>query len=397
MYKAFHRMFGAYVLSVPEEEGIRLINLLTRERHHFWGMEKKEGAYFIKASLFSCEGILKRAKSQGFCISITKAYGLPFVFAKYKGRWGLIMGSLCGFALIFYSQLFIWEITVTGNEKISTETVIKTLEEYGVKPGAFIPALDIGRAESKILLGNTDISSISVNIKGTYANIAMLERSYPPELPDYSAHNNIVASRDGIVILVEAVDGVPEVKAGDVVIGGQLLINAFIDGELGSTRLTNARGRVIARVTEEYSIEIPLVMSEKVYTGQTETKTSFRGITGELDLFFNPFPSFERYDISAEISEQKLFGFVKTSVFMTKTTFLEYKINSCQISPDAAELRAREAFSYYLKSLEGEVISYDIKVKVDEEKNACVLTASVVVHTDIAQKKPVVIGGVTLP
>jgi hypothetical protein len=52
-------------------------------------------------------------------------------------------------------------------------------------------------------------------------------------------------------------------------------------GELGTYRLTHAKGNVYARVTEKYSISIPLEQTEKVYTGRIETVTHVK--VWELD------------------------------------------------------------------------------------------------------------------
>ena len=389
MYKLFHKVFGAYTLAVAGENGIRLINLLNNKKILFWGIKNAEDVFYLKASLFSCEAVIHTAQTEGIAITISKTIGIPFVFSKYKGRYGLILGSLVGLFLIFYSQLFVWEVSITGNEKLNEVEIISALEKQGVKRGAYIPELDIAMTEEMILLDNTDISSISINIKGTYAEIDLLERVYPPDITDTTGYYNIVAANDGIIVKVESTSGSPEVKKGDAVVEGQLLINAFMLGKLGTYRLTHARGDVYAEVTEKYSISIPLEQTEKVYTGRRETIKDITVLGSNFNIFSDDETSFEFYDIIVTQNEKYVFGIIKTPVTITTAEFTEYEINKYSITEEEAKTRAAEAFSQYLARLENEVISYDCDGIYDKENNAYVLTANVVVVKNIAVEKPI--------
>lgn len=389
MYRLFHKIFGAYTLRTDSSNGIKLVNLLNKEKLLFWGVKSAEDGFTIKASLFSCEPIIKTAQAAGIPIEITRTTGIPFVFNKYKGRYGLIIGSILGIFLIFLSELFIWEVEVTGNHTVDSKTIISTLEKYGVKRGAFIPDLKIVEIEDDFLIENKDISSIAINIKGTYAQVDVLERTYPPEMEDKNTYCNIVASHDGIVEKVEALDGHPEVKKGDAVVEGQLLINAFMVGELGTYRLTNAKGNVYARVTEKFSIPIPLEQTEKVYTGNTKTVKNIKVLGQSIDWFFDDNPPFEYYDMTASEEEKKLFGFVKIPVEVAEVTYIEYTVNRYTITEEEAKKRAAEAFAKYLDRLTDEVKSYDCGGYFDSKKNAYTLTADVIVLKNIAVRKPI--------
>ncbi len=59
MYKLLHKIFGAYTLSVPVRDGIRLVNILNRKKILFWGVRNTGDSICFKASLFSCEACIK--------------------------------------------------------------------------------------------------------------------------------------------------------------------------------------------------------------------------------------------------------------------------------------------------------------------------------------------------
>ncbi len=389
MYKFFHKVFGAYTIRTDSKNGVKLVNLLHKEKLLFWGMKKGKDGFSIKASLFSCEPILKTATAAGIQTEIIRTTGIPFVFNKYKGRYGLILGSIIGIILIFLSELFVWEVSVTGNHTVDSKEIITALEKYGVKRGAFIPDLQIIEAEDDFLIENKDISSIAINIKGTYAQVVVLERTYPPEIENPNAYYNIVASHDGIVEKVEALNGQPEVKKGDIVVEGQLLINSFMAGELGTYRLTHAKGNVYARVTEKYSISIPLEQTEKVYTGRIETVTHVKVLGNSMNLFSKDEAPFEFYDMTASEEEEKLFGFIKIPVEVAEATYIEYEVSRYTINEEEAKRRAAEAFAKYLDRLTDEVKSYDCDGYFDSTNNTYTLTANVIVLKNIAVKKQI--------
>lgn len=389
MYRIMHKLFGAYTVSVPAEAGVRLINLLNNKKILFWGAKMMGDCLIVKASLFSCDRLLHAAASDGITAEIIKTVGIPFVFAKYKGRYGLILGSLAGLFLIFYSQLFIWEVTVVGNQNIDAAVIKSALENYGVKRGTYIPELNVIKAEELFLMDNNDISSLSINLKGTYARIDLLERTYPPDIVDTTGYYNIVASHDGIIVRVEAINGFPEVAAGDAVVEGQLLINSFMLGKLGTYRLTHARGDVYAEVKEKHTIIIPLEQTQKVYTGKTQKIKTTTVLGRNIALFSDDMPSYEFYDINVTQTEKNVFGIIKTPIEVTTAFYTEYLINRFTLSEEAAKNLADESFAQYLQRIDEEIVSYAGEGGFDSEKNAYILNASVTVIKNIAVEKPI--------
>lgn len=393
MYKLLHQIFGAYTLLVPKKDSIKLINILKQKKILFWGIKNAGDVFHIKASLFTCESCIRIAAENGIKVTILKTTGFPFVFSKYKGRYGLILGSLIGIFLIFASQLFVWEITIIGNEKISDAIIINTLAKYGVSEGAYIPDIDVSIIEQQLLIENTDLSSISINIKGSIVEIDLLERTYPPDIAEANEYFNLVASDDGIIIRVEAINGSPEVKVGDVVVKGQILVNAFMRGRFDTDRLTHACGEVYARVIEKYSITIPLEQTEKIFTGKTETITSTDILGHSFDFFNKNETSFVLYDTTVLQSDKTILGLLKTPVTVTIAEYQEYEMNQYTIHEEEAKKRASEAFVLYLDRLEHEIISYDCDGYYDKENNAYVFTASVVILKNIAVEQKIDIIG----
>ena len=69
-----------------------------------------------------------------------------------------------------------------------------------------------------------------------------------------------------------AAEGHPEIKIGDVVTEGQLLVNGIVENRYGAFKIVNAKGYVYADVYKDIEFEIPLNHSGKEYTGKEKTK-----------------------------------------------------------------------------------------------------------------------------
>ena len=230
MYKFIHRIFGFYVLLVAEADAVRLLNLLTEKRLLFWRPEHCERGLRLRCSLFTMEWIRLAAARAEIPLTVERAVGVPFIVYKYRHRLGLVLGSFIGLIIIVMSSFVVWEIEVTGNTNVETARILQALDEHALRVGTFIPTFNVRKAELDFILSFDEISSISINIKGNYAYVDVIERRTPPPFDDTSGIYDVVASEDGVITSVEAIRGSPMFKAGDVVLKGETLISAFSTG-----------------------------------------------------------------------------------------------------------------------------------------------------------------------
>ena len=149
-----------------------------------------------------------------------------------------------GIFLLVFSSLFVWDITVSGNETIPESVILDAMEENGLRLGAFIPSLDTERIEGVVILEVDGISFISVNLRGTVANVELRERADNTEIVDIESPSNLVASRDGQISALEITGGVSKVKLGEIVKKGDLLASGVIDSAALGYRLVRARGSI---------------------------------------------------------------------------------------------------------------------------------------------------------
>lgn len=327
-----------------------------------------------------------RRKERRFLGETRKRLGFSVFFSKYKDRTGLFAGAVFGIFLLVCSSLFVWDVTVTGNESIPESVVLDALEENGLTLGTYIPALDTERLEGILTLELDGISFISVNLRGTVAHIEIMEREENAEIVDLSSPSNLIASMDGQIAAMEITGGVNKVKVGEIVKKGDLLASGVIDSKALGYRLVRARGTVLARTTLTYKAEIPLEISEKVYTGKARTYRSIKFFSKIINFFRKSNISEESCDRIERERRLFLFGKIKLPIFLIETTYTEYEIQTRTLTEEEALQRAKRQL---LLESENDLADAEILARHTEtylDGAALILTEQVECIIDIAEE-----------
>ena len=391
MNRLIRKFFGFYTLLLPADKAPEILNACKEKGIFFFSPEPTENGITVKASLFSCKPLMAEGEKHGVQAEITEESGLPFIVSRYRKRYGIYLGIILGAAFLLFSSLFLWDVQVTGNVNISEKEILKVLARHGVGIGTYIPSMDADRTAEYILLDYSPLSSLAINVKGTVATVDVIERVPKPEsvFPE-DGYCNLVAKADGIITSVTAVEGHPEVKVGQVVTEGQLLINGFVENRFGAYKIVNAKGYIFADVAENLLFEVPLDMTGKYYTGRTETKTEIYLIGFPIRLFFKEETEFEKYDIRAAEESLTLFG-LKLPIKISKALYAEYEEAQYSITEEEAKREAQKRFNAWCqKEAMGEIVSIDTEEGRNEKNNVYFIKAHVVVNRDIGMRKEII-------
>ena len=175
-----------------------------------------------------------------------------------------------------------------GNERLETAELLSACEDLGVKPGVWKRGVDTAEITNRLLVQFSDISWVSVSIKGTDVTIKLAETIEKAERIDRETPCDIVASADGVIVQITAERGTPKVKPGDVVKKGDVLISSELliglEGEEQHTEYTAAEGAVTARIWQKLTEELPLQYEETIYSGVEKENHSIVFSEKELDI-----------------------------------------------------------------------------------------------------------------
>ena len=334
-------IFGAYTLSIPEEKAKDVFNVLITNVIPFAKSKSGEGYVNI---ILSPKGFAKYTHVCGGSPIFgekARAIGLFAIIKRYRLRVGMFLGAFIFAISVYASSLFVWDVNVSGNESLTSDEICAMLESHGFGIGSFIPRSDTDHICARIVLEAGNLSFMKINMRGTVANVEVKERKESAVKDEESFPSNLVAAYDGQIEWLEVTGGMPAVTPLQAVRKGELLVSGVIDSPALGYRLVRARGEVYARVTLGYESEIPLKITEKVYTGEEITKKSIKFFAKTLNLSKNTNIPYEKYDTIVSEEKLYLFGTVELPIFVTTFTYAEYTEAERTLTEEEAESRAR--------------------------------------------------------
>lgn len=244
----------------------RFLNLCGTARLPFWDAER-EGDHVLRLTLPAwrlgqARGLAERAMCR---LEVEQRFGLPAFLFRFRRRYALASGlAFALFCAVTLSQ-FVWVIEVTGNTTVSNSVILTELDSLGFGIGSYGPGVDCRALSNQALLDLRELSFLSVNISGIYAEVVVREAAPAPEVEDPAAAADIVASVDGVVVDVDTVRGKAQVTEGQAVLAGEILISGLETYESGdgsgtvlSSRQVRAEGDVWALTSRTLRSATPL-------------------------------------------------------------------------------------------------------------------------------------------
>ncbi|MBR6779252.1 MAG: sporulation protein YqfD [Clostridia bacterium] len=135
---------------------------------------------------------------------------------------GIIIGVFVGIISFLFMSNFTWQIQVFGTKDLSVSEIISVLENNGIKKGKI--NLQTSKDIENILLNNYDmIAQVSVIRQGTAIIINLSEKL----VYNQTEYAPITATHNGIITNINIITGTTNVKVGDYVNKGDILVLPF--------------------------------------------------------------------------------------------------------------------------------------------------------------------------
>lgn len=249
----------------------RFVNLCTKNRIPLWNMQNRQKCITADTTVAGYKNIRQCAKKSGVRVRIEKKHGLPFFLSANKVRKGIIIGITAAVVIVAFLSTMVWSITVDGNKSISDEQILSVFSQLGVKVGVRRSSVSASDAADEAVKMIDGLNWASVNIRGSRVEIVVSEKTEAPEYPDTVTPCNIIAAEDGTILSIEVNIGEQEVKPGDAVLKGELLISGVTKNLDKSETLKAARGNVYARTNER----IIASMQDESFKCESEQKTRY--------------------------------------------------------------------------------------------------------------------------
>lgn len=318
----------------------RFINLCKSKRIFLWNSKRKKATLLnTNIGINDFKKIAKLIKQTKCKVKIKRKKGLPFIFNKYKKRkifFLFLFLIVIGIAIL---TNFIWNIEIIGNENISRDEILSSLEEEGLKIGVWKNNIKNQEIANNMRLIRSDLAWIGIEIKGTNAIVKIVEADKKPDIIEEDDYCNIVATKPGIIVKVNALNGTPLVKEGDVIKEGTILIGGWLEGKYTGIRYVHANGEVKAKVwySQTQKVELNQVISTK--NGNSENKYSVKINNFNIN-FYKTLSKFKKYDTIEEIKKLKIFSDFYLPIEIIKKTNYEQIEENVQYTVEEAKNKA---------------------------------------------------------
>ncbi len=312
-YRAY--ISGFLVLAIRGEHPERMINLALMRGVALWDVVwVNQQTLLVKVTARSFKPLRHIARRTRCSMQIRAKRGLPFIMHRLRHRRMLVVGAVTFFMILFFLSSLVWSVEITGTKQLSEAQVRRVAADAGIYPGSLRWLVNRKDAADYLMRKLPGIAFAEVDFQGTRASIDIYEKVLPePAL----GPSHIVAAKDGVISSLLVLAGTPQVKEGDVVHAGQLLISGIIapssppPGGAGTASTSGhpqlpqssplyvqARGVVRARVWYRGYAEAPTEELVERKTGSVTTIVSIRMANKEIIIKGPPSIPYPLYSLT---------------------------------------------------------------------------------------------------
>lgn len=269
-----HNWFGYLRMRLTGYSPERFFNLCSANKIELWNLNYQGGTYEFYMTLKgfrSSKGLVRKAKVR---LRIVKKLGLPFFLYKNRKRKFMFGGFVSFFLLLYGLSLFIWDISYDGNYHFTEDVLSKYLESQDIRCGMYKGHISCEEIEAGIRNQFPEITWVSARVSGTRLLVKLKENEVLSAIPESNdAPCDLVASCDGTVTKMIVRSGIAQVKIGDAVEKGQLLVSGAVPitndaEELVRNKYVPADGDIYARTEHEYTKKLPALHEVRAKTGK---------------------------------------------------------------------------------------------------------------------------------
>lgn len=279
------------------------------------------------------KNVAKKTKCR---INIKNKKGLPFVLNRYKKRKIFIL--FCFVLLIGIGILsnFIWNIDILCEADINKEEIMKLLDSNGLSFGKLKSKIETTKIIHNIRYARSDIAWVGIQLKGTNAIVELVKAKEKPEILNKEEFCNIVSDKEGIITKIDVYDGTANVKIGDLVKKGTVLVNGWMEGKYTGIRYVASNAEICAKVWHSNKVKLNKTTDIYVRTEKQEDKYRINLNNFKINLY-KTLSKFENYDTIEETKKLKMFSNFYLPIELTKIT--NYETQKQTITYTADELK----------------------------------------------------------
>ncbi len=360
----YRLLCGYLYLRIKTENPEKLLNLCAAKGIGIWRVSFKKDMLYFKIGITSFKKLRIFKRKIPCKIHITQKVGLPFFIAKNKKRYGMVCGFAIFIVIIYFMSGLVWNICISGNKNIKSSDILSSLNKIGIYEGALVKNIDPEEKRNELLLEQNGLSWAAINIEGTKVTVDVSETKKTEDKTDFPS--NLIALEDAIIKKIEVKNGITEVKVGDTVQKGQLLVSGVKEYDDGSVSFVRSQGNIYAEVTYSFETVQSLEVTEFIKTGEVEKRKilDFYGV--KIPLFLG---GIEGSYVTNEEKQKISSGESYLPVKIISKKFYITKETTYKLRKEQAEKRAIKKAEERVRTLtnNGEILAKSHKISFDDK------------------------------
>lgn len=319
----FSYILGFLKISVKGYYIERFINICKNNKITIWNLKRKNSIELnLNVRIKEFKEICKIAKKTGCKIKIKNKKGIPFLLHKYKKRKIFFILLILLVLIIGLSSCFVWNVEIKEESGYELENIREDIEKAGLKSGVFKGKINTKEIINKIRLERKDIAWMGIELKGTNAIVKLVKSDEKPDIINEDEYCNIISDKEGIITKISVQNGTANVKVGDTVKKGDILVNGWMEGKFTGIRYVHSLAEIEAKVWYTESVKIPYNVTETRYTGNEEDKYGIKFNNFQIN-FTKKYSKFKIYDTIETENKIKLFSDFYLPISIVKTIYKE--------------------------------------------------------------------------
>lgn len=375
-------VYVKFISPFPE----KMLNICAANGLNFWKVTLKKNILYFKISISDFKRLKVFKRNIKGKIHITKKNGLPFILQRNKYRYGMLVGAVIFVLLINFMSGFVWNLHISGNENISAESILQSLEALNIKEGSRISKIDPQIARNQLLINRKDISWAAFNIEGCRLTVDITETK---QKDDKSKDpSNLKAAEDGVIKAVEVISGVANVRVGDAVLKGDLLVSGVVEYKDQHTEFVRSRAKIIAETEKVIRVEVPFKQTKRLQTGKYKKRRVLCFFGVKLPLYLGAVgENFELEPKNQTENESKPYLPIK----IIENNYYETYDTEIVLTNDKAKQQAKTELEKAIKNYlsDGKILSQ--RTVSESNENALVMYAELKCEKDIILEEKILV------
>ncbi len=373
----------------------RFMNLCSNKGILLSNIVREGEVYYMSITLKGFWALRPIVRKTGTRVVILERYGLPFFLPKLLKRKVFVGGLLVAVAFWMWSSLFIWNIEIAGNYRITGDVFGSFLKANSVVIGMKKSELDIEALEKEIRRQFPEITWASAKLEGTKLQIDIKENDAPilPRQSEKEPGSSLVSEYSGTIVSMIVRSGVPKVAVGTAVEKGTVLVEGCVpifneDTTVREYMYVDADADVVLEHVRNFSARLPFDYIEKEYTGREKKRYYLR--VGKKEWKMAQENPFLVYDSVIRESRPLLFEKLSIPIYTGSYTHREYMNVEYEYTLEEAEQQLQKKLSSFLTSLEEKGVQIIKKdVKIDTNGSSWVISGQILVHETVGESKTI--------